>query len=42
MTLKEKFVEFNKIAPLQTSTILDRPFSYRYYKNPDSSKKMLR
>lgn len=38
MTLKEKFVEFNKIAPLQTSTILDRPFSYRYYKNPDSSK----
>ncbi len=38
MTLKEKFVQFNQVAPVQTATILGHPFSYRYYKNPDPSK----
>lgn len=38
MTLKEKFVQFNKIAPLQTTTVLNHPFSYRYYKNPNPNK----
>ncbi len=38
MTLKEKFVQFNQVAPVQTATILGHPFSYRYYRNPDPSK----
>lgn len=38
MTLKDKFAEFEKTAPLQTTTILGFPFAYRYYKNPNPDK----
>ncbi len=40
MTLKEKFIEFNRIAPVQTATVQGKPFAYRYYKNPDEKKKI--
>ena len=33
MTLKEKFIEFDKLAPLQTAHLQNGDFSYRYYKN---------
>ncbi len=29
MIPKEKFVQFNEIAPLQTTAVLNHPFSYR-------------
>lgn len=38
MTLKEKFAEFNKVAPIQTADIFGHPFAYRYYKNPNPNK----
>ena len=38
MTLKEKFVAFNRIAPVQTATVQGKPFAYRYYKNPYEKK----
>lgn len=33
MTLKEKFAEFNKLAPLKTAQLKNGTFTYRYYKN---------
>ena len=33
MTLKEKFVEFDQVAPVQTADALGHPFAYRCYKN---------
>lgn len=33
MTLKEKFAEFDKLAPLKTAELKNGRFTYRYYKN---------
>lgn len=33
MTLKEKFEEYNKLAPLQTAKLKNGTFTYHYYKN---------
>lgn len=33
MTLKEKFNEYNKLAPLQTAHLKNGTFTYHYYKN---------
>lgn len=38
MTLKEKFADFNRIAPVQTADVPGKPFAYRYYQNPDEKK----
>jgi hypothetical protein len=38
MTLKEKFAQFNRVAPLREATVLGHPFAYRYYLNPDPGK----
>jgi len=38
MTLKEKFADFNRIAPVQTAVVQGKPFAYRYYRNPDKKK----
>lgn len=33
MTLKEKFIEFDKKAPLKVAKLSHGDFAYRYYKN---------
>lgn len=33
MTLKEKFAEYNRLAPLKTAKLKNGNFTYRYYKN---------
>ncbi len=38
MTLKEKFKEYDQVAPVKEATILGERFLYRYYKNPDAKK----
>ncbi len=38
MTLKEKFAQFNRVAPVREATVLGHPFAYRYYQNPDPKK----
>ncbi len=38
MTLKEKFKEFDQIAPVEQATILGKQFPYRFYRNPDPKK----
>ncbi len=41
MTLKEKFKEFDRIAPVEMAMISGKEFSYRRYKNPDAKRTLL-
>lgn len=36
MTLKEKYTQFDKTAPLRTARLTHGSFTYRYYKNSQS------
>lgn len=36
MTLKEKYTQFDKTAPLRTARLTHGSFTYRYYKNNQS------
>jgi len=36
MTLKEKYIQFDKTAPLRTARLTHGSFTYRYYKNNQS------
>lgn len=36
MTLKEKYIQFDKTAPLRTARLTHGSFTYRYYKNSQS------
>ncbi len=38
MSLKEKFVEFDRVAPIESIDIQGHPFAYRFYKNPNPDK----
>lgn len=36
--IKGKFIEFNKIAPIEEVSVLGHSFKYRYYRNENSNK----